>query len=246
MAEIMPDAAHSLRTAGGGASTPMALYAADVRHCTISEMVTQTLQVGSSAGGQYLNTVPVAIYDMRGNGNRQTAPTLLRCSDCDRPTDYTAAVDHGGGSEKWVVRRLTPLECLRLQGFPDTWLDGVTLRGKPLADSHKYKLAGNSWAVNCAAFIADRIRAWDRLYVPRMQAAADEIDAAGLVWWSTSEWGIAGFQDDEVPIGVLFVDDDGYRVINRDGRTPPGFDMLPVTLAECLAMIATSSAEMAA
>lgn len=40
--------------------------------------------------------------------------------------------------EKYVVRRLTPLECCRLQGFPDDWTDGVDG-----SDSAKYKMWGN-------------------------------------------------------------------------------------------------------
>jgi hypothetical protein len=220
----------------------MAMYVADARHCTISKTETMTLQAGSKVGGQSLNTVPLAvIYDMRGSGE-DLCPTLLRGCAGDRLTDYTPGVEDtwrpNDSQPKWIVRRLTPLECIRLQGFPDTWLDGVTLRGKPLADSHKYKLAGNSWAVPCASFIASRIRAWDRLYVGRMLMAAKEVEYAGLVVYGTAEWGVAGFHGDEALLGALFVDDDGYRVIDRDGQTPPGFDAVPLTLGECLALIA--------
>lgn len=50
------------------------------------------------------------------------------------------------------VRRLTPVECLRLQGFPDDWFDGTGL-----SDSQKYRLCGNAVAVPCAAWIGRRI-----------------------------------------------------------------------------------------
>ena len=56
------------------------------------------------------------------------------------------------------VRRLTPVECCRLQGFPDDFLD-ITYRGKPAADGPKYKALGNSWAVPCARWIGERIKA---------------------------------------------------------------------------------------
>ena len=51
-----------------------------------------------------------------------------------------------------VVRRLTPLECTRLQGFPDGWVeigDWVDSKGKlhKDADSPKYKALGNSIAI---------------------------------------------------------------------------------------------------
>ena len=52
-----------------------------------------------------------------------------------------------------IVRRPTPLEALRAQGFPDDWLAGIEFRGKPLKDSHIYRLAGNAWPVPVAAAI---------------------------------------------------------------------------------------------
>jgi DNA (cytosine-5)-methyltransferase 1 len=55
------------------------------------------------------------------------------------------------------VRRLTPVECARLQGFPDTYLD-ITYRGKPAADGPKYKALGNSMAVPVMAWIGRRIQ----------------------------------------------------------------------------------------
>ena len=48
------------------------------------------------------------------------------------------------------VRRLTPTECERLQGFPDGWTDGQ-------ADSHRYKQMGNAVTVNVAEWIGKRI-----------------------------------------------------------------------------------------
>lgn len=56
------------------------------------------------------------------------------------------------------VRRLTPTECARLQGFPDNHLD-ILYRGKPAADGPKYKALGNSMAVPCMHWIGARIDA---------------------------------------------------------------------------------------
>lgn len=66
---------------------------------------------------------------------------------------HSHAVAHG-----MQVRRLTPVEAARLQGFPDDYLD-ITYRGKPAADGNKYKALGNSWAVPCARWIGERIKA---------------------------------------------------------------------------------------
>jgi DNA (cytosine-5)-methyltransferase 1 len=60
------------------------------------------------------------------------------------------------------VRRLTPRECERLQGFPDDYTQ-VPHRGKPAADGPRYKALGNSMAVPCMAWIGQRIAAVDAL-----------------------------------------------------------------------------------
>jgi len=48
------------------------------------------------------------------------------------------------------VRRLVPIECERLQGFPDNWTEG-------LADSHRYKQMGNAVTVNVAHYVGSLI-----------------------------------------------------------------------------------------
>ena len=61
-------------------------------------------------------------------------------------------VDIGKPPRKYIVRRLTPLECCRLQGFPDWWEDGV--EG---SDSARYKMWGNGIALPCAVDVLGRI-----------------------------------------------------------------------------------------
>ena len=56
---------------------------------------------------------------------------------------------HGVGTET-TVRRLTPVECERLQGFPDDWTDGQT-------DGHRYKQMGNAVTVNVIEWIGSRL-----------------------------------------------------------------------------------------
>ena len=53
---------------------------------------------------------------------------------------------------RYIVRRLTPLECCRLQGFPDWWEDGADG-----SDSARYKMWGNGIALPCAADVLGRI-----------------------------------------------------------------------------------------
>ena len=56
-----------------------------------------------------------------------------------------------------AVRRLTPRECERLQGFPDDYTL-VSYRGKPAADGPRYKAIGNSMAVPVMRWIGERIQ----------------------------------------------------------------------------------------
>lgn len=57
-----------------------------------------------------------------------------------------------------AVRRLTPTECCRLQGFPDKFLHVVPVRGKtPPPDGPMYKALGNSFAVPVIRYIGERI-----------------------------------------------------------------------------------------
>lgn len=61
-------------------------------------------------------------------------------------------------NEGLAVRRLTPTECERLQGFPDGHT-AVSYRNKPAADGPRYKAIGNSMAVPCMAWIGSRLTA---------------------------------------------------------------------------------------
>ncbi|THK37655.1 DNA (cytosine-5-)-methyltransferase [Ensifer sp. MPMI2T] len=81
------------------------------------------------------------------------------------PADVPGALDEDGYSQavaaQWGVRRLTPLECERLQGLPDNWTD-IPWRGKPHApDGPRYRAIGNAWPLNIADWIAGRITEWE-------------------------------------------------------------------------------------
>ena len=58
--------------------------------------------------------------------------------------------------EQYKVRRLTPTECERLQGWPDGYTD-IPLNGKPASDANRYKALGNGMAQPCARFVIRRI-----------------------------------------------------------------------------------------
>lgn len=57
---------------------------------------------------------------------------------------------------EYIVRRLTPLECERLQGLPDGF-SNIEFKGKPAPDSKRYKAIGNGMANPCASFVLAQI-----------------------------------------------------------------------------------------
>lgn len=76
-------------------------------------------------------------------------------------TQDQTLVDVGG----YVVRRLTPKECERLQGFPDDWTK-VPYKGKPAEeckDRPRYKACGNSMAVPVMRWIGERMQLVDEI-----------------------------------------------------------------------------------
>ncbi len=102
--------------------------------------ISQTLaaQTGGKGGKTGLYAVPLKFLE-RNQKNYQG--------------EYSFTVDTantGGVMQDMKIRRLTPTECCRLQGFPDTWCDGVS-------DSQKYKVLGNAVTVNVIQAIAEKL-----------------------------------------------------------------------------------------
>jgi DNA (cytosine-5)-methyltransferase 1 len=102
--------------------------------------------------------VQAVAFDLRGReggaqfeGPHHTAN--LRAASGGSSRSYVA--------QRWAVRRLTPTECERLQGFPDGWTQ-IAWRGKAVAacpDGPRYKALGNSMAVPVMAWIGARLKA---------------------------------------------------------------------------------------
>jgi DNA (cytosine-5)-methyltransferase 1 len=100
------------------------------------------LQAMMGTGG---NQVPLT-YQMNGFGDYRAAEVASSCKQRDFKDSTDLAIT------RMVVRRLTPLECTRLQGYPDGWVDigdWTDEKGKKHkdADSPKYKALGNSIAL---------------------------------------------------------------------------------------------------
>ena len=87
------------------------------------------------------------VDDFRENG-------VVSTQSARQHKDATDLVCQQAEAYAYLIRRLTPLECERLQGFPDGWTD---IPGA--SDSARYKALGNSVAIPCVEFIMGRITA---------------------------------------------------------------------------------------
>ncbi len=116
--------------------------------------VAPSLHARMGTGG---NQVPLT-YQMQGFGDYREGDIASSC----KQRDYKDSTDLV--LKETIVRRLTPMECERLQGYPDGWTDigewrdsKGKLRGS--ADSLRYKACGNSIALPFWYFLAKRISA---------------------------------------------------------------------------------------
>ena len=124
------DVGGALNASPGMKQQTYVAYAADCRNGALSEEISGTLQAKPN-GGQSLNCVNPVVYDARGNGDGAITPTIT--GDHQRTiSDYTALCvgdsrmkQTGKHPRKYIVRRLLPIECCRLQGYPDGWTENL-------------------------------------------------------------------------------------------------------------------------
>ena len=114
----------------------------------ICEQATPNLGITQSSGLDHH-----AVYsrqrvdDFRENG-------VVSTQSARQHKDATDLVCQKAEAYAYLIRRLTPLECERLQGFPDGWTDIPDA-----SDTARYKALGNSVAIPCVEFIMSRIAA---------------------------------------------------------------------------------------
>jgi DNA (cytosine-5)-methyltransferase 1 len=126
---------------------------------TSAPAVLMTVREGKDGGGKGpLLAVDESLTLATGNGQTlfqpvQLAPTLTAANDPSRSpqsseiTAQVAAVNASG----YGVRRLTPIECERLQGFPDGWTEPAG------SDSARYRALGNAVTVNVPEWLFARM-----------------------------------------------------------------------------------------
>lgn len=132
----------------------------DVDTCEtlIPEIIPQAMSskwskgISGPAGDECANMIPVAFTQNQAGDVLTGDVSAAMGTNCNATGRNTPKVQTA-----MAVRRLTPKECCRLQGFPDDYLD-IDFRGKPATDGHKYKALGNSMAVPVIQWIGERIQ----------------------------------------------------------------------------------------
>ena len=103
----------------------------------------------------------------KANSHAVAQPTIVHGTQDPCVSDIAFAQGRNNGGENvmvqaMAVRRLTPKECERLQGFPDNYTD-IKTNGKATPDGPRYKALGNSMAVPVMAWIGKRIKEVDAI-----------------------------------------------------------------------------------
>jgi DNA (cytosine-5)-methyltransferase 1 len=109
---------------------------------------------GRNNGGENVLIQPISIQDVRSVEKAQNGKGWN-----DDGTAYTVDTHATQGvAASMAVRRLTPVECERLQGFPDGYTNIPWRKKDESPDGPRYKALGNSWAVPNVRWIGKRIQ----------------------------------------------------------------------------------------
>ena len=134
------------RMGTGGGNMPIVAF--DTYNQTTSE-ISQTIK-SHSANNENIGAVAYSIReDAKANtfSATETDTALAVQALQPSPQSHHAQIFL---AEETMIRRLTPMECERLQGFPDGWTEGQ-------ADTHRYKQMGNAVAVPVVSWLVNRL-----------------------------------------------------------------------------------------
>jgi DNA (cytosine-5)-methyltransferase 1 len=146
---------------GTGRGTPMVVsfesrYARNGRGAPSEIASPLKAQSGQSGKGDAAPLVVIPIKKTHGSGGNGAKRNALNGEDGD-PMFTLDQVSQHGVMRASAVRRLTPRECERLQGFPDDYTL-IPWRNGMAADGPRYRALGNSMAVPVMAWIGRRIQ----------------------------------------------------------------------------------------
>ena len=127
------------------------------RHCIYARQRVDVFKDGevvSTQSARQHKDATDLVVDVAGLDCRNAAENGDLCGTLQKGTSGSSLNSIHPIRNGLLIRRLTPLECERLQGFPDGWTDIPNA-----SDSARYKALGNSVAIPCVEFIMSRIAA---------------------------------------------------------------------------------------
>lgn len=130
--------------------------------CASAENVAPVCAAGARSRGDA--TTAVMTLAIRGRGDHRELETREdgTANALMTPNGGHDGIGCGAIATQMAVRRLTPLECERLQAFPDNFTN-IPFKGKPPCDGVRYRALGNSIATNVLSYIAERIQMVDEI-----------------------------------------------------------------------------------
>lgn len=148
------------RMGTGGNNVPIVLSQGQGGDVSVSSRLVPTLKTCSNASSRSMPLVCIPINTMIAQGRPSDNGRLGSGIGKDGQPQNTLSATHCHAvCFDGCVRRLTPIECERLQGFPDNYTK-IPYRGKPAEncpDAPRYKAIGNSWPVPVIKWIGRRI-----------------------------------------------------------------------------------------
>ena len=138
--------------------------AVDCFNQTINEKTSQTIGSSASDVNHYGAVLEPTIIDRAAFNQGENAQYEPRIEEGQTMSSLVARGPHAV-QHTMAIRRLTPKECERLQGFPDDWTQ-IPYRNKPAdqcPDGPRYKACGNSMAVPVMRWIGQRIQLIDTI-----------------------------------------------------------------------------------
>lgn len=225
-----PAVAYTLKIRSGCAGGGKGALVQTEKSATLSTLQDQTLfqpvvydargngdgKIVPTITGDHENRITdyTAIAIERNTFNEQSFSSYKESDKCS--TLKAKAGNIGNGSEcliaekvvRWIVRRLTPVECERLQGYPDGWTDicdWTDSKGKKhkYADSPRYKALGNSIALPQWFWLVQKMRPYLK-EKPTLGSLFDGLGGFPLVWQRAYGEGTARWASEieEFPMAV--------------------------------------------
>ena len=152
-----PDQTVTSRRGTSGNNVPLVSFSSNMSERDVLENIAPTVKVGGCSNPPAI-VLPINTMAVQGRPSDDLKPRMgLGIGKEGDPCPTLSRGHSHAVFHKHVVRRLTPIEVERLQGFPDDYTN-IPWRGKTAPDSPRYKAMGNSMAVPVMRWLGNKIQ----------------------------------------------------------------------------------------